>query len=177
MKRTLHLLRRNLTALICGGLCAIVATEIFPVFSISFWRVTYASRCAIGYVGIGGSPATESLLSDRIAATPTASLSYRLMYLLGNAQGKAYAVMGMRHANWMEFERLRDDFALREGTVTIHSGCIVTGETFESAALSMEAIQYGDDRLRNEKVDLLRAHFETLKRQKAKRANRTTGNS
>jgi hypothetical protein len=171
MKRTLNFLRRNLLVLICGGLFAMVASEVFPVLSIGFWRVTYASRYAIGHVGIGGSPATESLLSARIAAAPTASLSYRLMYSLGNAQGKAYAVMGLRHVDWTEFEQLRDDFALRSGTVAVHSGCVVTSETFESAAIWMEGIHYGDDRLRNEKMDHLRTHFEMLRKQKAEMAH------
>lgn len=87
--------RRTLFALVCGGVGAVVASEIVPVLTIGFWRVAYAQDFAIsGYVGIGGDPATEALLSSRIAAAPTAALSYRVMYALGNAQGKAYAVQG-----------------------------------------------------------------------------------
>lgn len=164
--------RRILAALVCGGVCALVASEIFPVLSISFWRVAYAEDFAVsGYVGIGASPAPEWLLSSRIAAAPTAALSYRMMYALGNAQGKAYAVQGMRRVDWAEFERLRDDLALRPGTVSVRDGCLGSDETCEQTMLWLEDLWYGRTESRAQELARLRAHFEALRKQKAQKAD------
>jgi hypothetical protein len=170
MKGFFQLTRRQVVPLFCGGILALIASEVFPVLSIGFLRVTYASECAIGFVGPIGSPATESLLAGRLAASPTASLSFRLMYWVGNAQGKAYAVMGLHEVDWEAYKHFRDDFALRPGTVTVHSGCLISDETCESAALFIEELHYPEES-RAAAIERLRAHFKDIKQRKATQAN------
>lgn len=82
-------------------------------------------------------------------------------------------MMGMRYVDWEEYQRLRDDLALRQGTVVVHSGCVITRETCESAVLSMEAMYYSDDQLRTDEVNRLRSHFETLRKQKTEQTKQT----
>ena len=168
VSRKMTFIRKHIVGFLLGTFCVLVLAEVFPVFTIGFWRIAYASECAIGFVGPGGSPAPDSLISDRIGAAPTASLSYRLLYMIGNAQGKSYAIMGLRFVDWEEYVRLRDDFALSSAKVRVHSGCTVSESTAEAAVLFYEVVYCSESR-REEKLKELRAHFDQLRKERGKR--------
>lgn len=163
VSQKMKFLRRHLISFLFGALTILGLSEVFPVFTIGFWRIAYASECAITSVGPVGGPAPDTLISYRIGAAPTASLSYRLLYMVGNAQGKTYAIMGLRYVDWTEYERLRDDFALSAAHVRVHAGCVVYEWTAEDTILFGEAV-YWSEPLRDEKVKELRAHFALLRK-------------
>ena len=171
MKKLFLFFRRNWWPLIVGGSLVFFISAICPVFTFGFWKVAYASECAIGFVGIGGSPAPDSLISSAIGASPTGKLCYRLMYRIGSAQGKVYAVMGMRYLDYDEFVRMRDALVLEPGRVLVHAGCMVSSDTFESVLFWEEGMRYGDDDLRKSELGRLEAHFKELKKQKPEAAN------
>lgn len=157
--------RSKLIPLLCGACLALIVSEVFPVFSIRFWRVACATEFAPGFVSPGGdSRSNEAVLCQGIRSAPTATLCYQLMYRIGNAQGKAYALMGLKDTNWKEYKRLRDDYALRPGQVSMHVGCLTSEVSFEFAAVFLETGSYPPDADRtNALIEELKTHFNALR--------------
>ncbi len=156
--------RPKLIPFLCGACLALIVSELFPVFSIGFWRVAYASEFAPGFVGPGGSaPSSMSVLCQRLGATPAAALTYRLLYFVGNPQGKAYALMGLREIDWPDYQRLRDDYVLSSGNVTVHTGCLINDEPVESAVTLIEIVSYPPGAQQTEAMEKLDAHFKALR--------------
>jgi len=105
-------------------------------------RIAKVDRFAFGGTGYAGVMSLGEKDYRVILTRPSALLDFEKLFSVGNAQGKSYALMGIRTLDPARFKQI--SLPLRGSTeeVVTQSGCIVDHESFGSVLKRIEAGAY-----------------------------------
>jgi hypothetical protein len=111
-------LRKHFVGFLLGALSILILAEVCPVFSIGFWRLAVCPEFAAD--GVGGYRAERLFLRLRHSFSP--ECSFVALYHVGNRQAQAYALYGLYEIRSDRFQKLRDAYRSKAGTVLLRVG-------------------------------------------------------
>ncbi|MGA7684229.1 MAG: hypothetical protein WCA58_04380 [Terriglobales bacterium] len=122
---------------------AIVSVASAQAFSdATLDRLTKVEIFAFGPIGYAGITSQGEKDYKLILARPSAAADLERLLSAGNAQGKSYALVGIRTINPHRFKELSGSLRDSKVDVTTESGCIVSHESLGSVLQRIEAGGY-----------------------------------
>ena len=122
--------------LLAGTLPAFAADSVDSTIK----RLSTVERFAFGPVGYGGTTSEgevdfKFLLSQR---QPVALSAFAKVYATGNAQGRLYALAGIKRLNPKQFKELLASSKTSRQEVIVERGCIISHESFSEVAMRID---------------------------------------
>ena len=92
-------------------------------------RLVSVDRFAFGGIGFTGLESQGEADYDAILSRPSALAEFETIYLVGNSQAKAYALVGLHQLNLDRYRELAEPLRHSTELVLRQRGCLVWGET------------------------------------------------
>jgi hypothetical protein len=122
------MLKRGITFAIvalAGYLAYPVAANLFPPVSVTFWRLANCGSIKYDDVRVGQYCA--------LASSPSAHISFRLLFAIGTREAQLYALAGIRRFEGeLAFARCAEDLSLQGGNVRVIIGDTSSYSSVES---------------------------------------------
>ena len=111
---------RFLVGALIAWLSLLALGEVFPVFTVGFWRLSVASRFVM-FSGIDNPYARlpEAKLFLRIYGSGNPESAFLQLYRFGNQQAKAFALYGLHEIGSDRFEEVASTFVTAGGEVRL----------------------------------------------------------
>lgn len=133
---------RKLLVVICLLFTAFAQAEtpVDPVLD----RLSKVGVFAFGGVGFAGVTSEGEKDYRAIMARPSALATFEQLFATGNAQAKAYALVGIRILDVQRFNELSKPLREVPSTITIQNGCLMSHVLFSAVLKGIDAGNYSD---------------------------------
>ncbi len=119
-----------------------LAVQAEPPADAAFERITKADLFAFGGGGFAGQISQGEKDFVTILSRPSAMEDFERVFVAGNLQAKAYALVGIRGLNEDRFRELLRSLRGSQDRVLTARGCIISREPMSTVVRSIEAGSY-----------------------------------
>jgi hypothetical protein len=125
-----------------GSAVLAVFTAITALAGDPLKKLASVHDFAFGGIGAAGTLSEGELAFREVLKRPSAEKDFLELLSKGNAQGRCYALVGLRHLNRKAYAVLAERFAHDKTKVSTIGGCIVMVQPMSSVAATIGAGRY-----------------------------------
>jgi ADP-heptose:LPS heptosyltransferase len=123
-------------------LLTIAVAQTTGPFEAAFNRLAKVEHFAFGLIGYAPQISQGQKDYELILSRPSALAGFERLYIAGNPEARAYALVGIRKINPERFKQLAQPLRNSQEKVVTMSGCLIRNDTFAGVIRNIESGNY-----------------------------------